>query len=191
MNWIWRRAARIVAAPDQEWRSVQAEPARPLAVMLYILLLSLIPAAGWSTGLWLFGNETSVGRGAQISGVGQIAYRGLLAAAGFVLWVVLCAATLVALARLFGAARDWARALQVAAYSATPVALAGLLLIQPNLLSVLIIAFFYSLYLQYMGVQQLLNVKERDAAEFVALNTMALMLLSTVLGAFGGWLGLL
>src|SRR5678816_1316096 len=102
MNWIWRRAARIVAAPDQEWRSVQAEPARPLAVMLYILLLSLIPAAGWSTGLWLFGNETSVGRGAQISGVGQIAYRGLVAAAGFVLWVVLCAATLVALARLFG-----------------------------------------------------------------------------------------
>ena len=159
--------------------------------MLYVLLLSLIPAAGWSTGLWLFGNETNVGRGAQISSVGQIAYRGLVAAAGFVLWVVLCAATLVALARLFGAARDWARALQVAAYSATPVALAGLLLIQPNLLSVLIIAFFYSLYLQYLGVQQLLKVKERDAAEFIALNTMAVMVLSTLLGALGGWLGLL
>ena len=191
MNSILRRAARMVAASDQEWRSVQAEPARPLAVMLYVLLLSLLPAAGWITGLWLFGNETSVGRGAQISGAGQIAYRGLLASMGFVLWVVLCAATLVALARLFGGARDWARALQVAAYSATPVALAGLLLIQPNLLSTLIIAFFYSLYLQYMGVQHVLNVKERDAAEFVALNTMALMLLSTVLGAFGGWLGLL
>jgi len=191
MNSILRRAARIVAAPDQEWRSVQAEPARPLAVMLYVLLLSLIPAAGWSAGLWLFGNETDVGRGAQISGAGQIAYRGLVASAGFVLWVVLCAAAMVALARLFGGARDWARALQVAAYSATPVALAGLLLIQPNLLSVLIIAFFYSLYLQYLGAQHLLNVKERDAAEFVALNTMAVMLLSTLVGALGGWLGLL
>jgi hypothetical protein len=191
MNSILRRAARIVAAPDQEWRSVQAEPARPLAVMLYVLLLSLIPAAGWSTGLWLFGNETNVGRGAQISGVGQIVYHGLLAAAGFVLWVVLCAATLVALARLFGAAHDWARALQVAAYSATPVALAGLLLIQPNLLSVLIIAFFYSLYLQYAGVQHVLQVKEGAAAEYVALSTILLSVLSTAIGALGGWLGVL
>src|SRR5678815_2175450 len=99
MNWIWRRAARIIAAPDAEWRSVHAEPARPLAVILYVLLMSLIPAVGWSTGLWLFGNETNVGRGAQISGAGQIAYRGLLASVGFMLWVVLCAAAMVALAR--------------------------------------------------------------------------------------------
>jgi len=191
MNWIWRRAARIIAAPDAEWRSVQAEPARPPAVMLYVLVMSLIPAAGWSAGLWLFGNETDVGRGVPISGVGQIAYHGLLASVGFVLWVVLCAAAMVALARLFGGARDWARALQVAAYSGTPVALAGLLLIQPNLLSVLIIAFFYSLYLQYAGVQHVLQVKEGAAAEYVALSTILLSVLSTAIGGLGGWLGVL
>jgi len=191
MNWIWRRAARIIAAPDAEWRSVRAEPARPPAVMLYVVVMSLIPAAGWITGLWLFGNETGVGRGVPISGVGQIAYHGLLAAAGFVLWVVLCAAAMVALARLFGGARDWARALQVAAYSATPVALAGLLLIQPNLLSVLIIAFFYSLYLQYAGAQHVLQVKEGAAAEYVALSTILLSFLSTAIGGLGGWLGVL
>jgi len=191
MNWIWRRAARIIAAPHAEWRSVQAEPARPPAVMLYVLIMSLIPAAGWSAGLWLFGNETNVGRGVPISGVGQIAYHGLLASMGFVLWVVLCAAAMVALARLFGGARDWARALQVAAYSGTPVALAGLLLIQPNLLSVLIIAFFYSLYLQYAGVQHVLQVKEGAAAEYVALSTILLSVLSTAIGGLGGWLGVL
>jgi len=191
MNWIWRRAARIIAAPDAEWRSVQAEPARPPAVMLYVLVMSLIPAAGWSAGLWLFGNETGVGRGVPISGVGQIAYHGLLASIGFVLWVVLCTAAMVALARLFGGARDWARTLQVAAYSGTPVALAGLLLIQPNLLSVLIIAFFYSLYLQYAGVQHVLQVKEGAAAEYVALSTILLSVLSTAIGGLGGWLGVL
>jgi hypothetical protein len=58
-------------------------------------------------------------------------------------------------------------------------------------MSILISAFFYSLFLQYAGVQHVLQIKERDAAEYVALNAMALMLLSTAIGALGGWLGIL
>ncbi len=191
MNRILLRAARLIVAPDREWQVINDEGPRPLALARYVLPLSLIPAAGWALGLWLFGNVTGVGRNAGISGVGEILYGGLLASAGVVLWILLSAGSMLAVARLFGGARDWLRALQVAAYSATPALIAGLLLIQPDLMSILIIAFFYSLYLQYLGVRHLLQVKERDAAEYVALSTILLLVSSTGIGSLGGWLGVL
>lgn len=190
MNWILRRAARIIVAPDQEWQNVRTEAPRPLAAMLFISVLSLIPAGGWTLGLWLFGNMTGVGPAAAISG-GRIAAGGVLASGGMIMWVVLSAVSMTALARLFSGERGSGRALQVAAYSATPVAVAGLLLIHPDLLSVLIIAYFHSLYLQYSGVQRVLHVKAGEAAEYVALSTLLLSVLSTLAGALGGWLGVL
>lgn len=191
MNRILLRATRLIVSPDREWQTIRDEGPRALAIARYVLPLSLIPGASWSLGLWLFGNATGVDRNAAISGVGPVLYGGWLASVGVVLWILLSAGSMLALARLFGGKRDWVRTLQVAAYSATPVLIAGLLLIQPDLMSVLIIAFFYSLYLQYAGVQHLLRVKERDAAEYTALSTILLLVSSTGIGGLGGWLGVL
>lgn len=191
MNQCLQRAGRMMFAPNAEWPAIADERPLPGRVFArFVLPLALIPGIGWSLGLVLFGNQVIAGEKVA-PGIAQIAYGGLTAVSGILLWVSLSAACMIVIGRLFGGSGDWQRALQVAAFSATPVMLSGLLLMLPDLMSILIIAFFHSLYLQYLGIQHVLRVKESNAAEFVALNTIALMVLSTAVGSLGSWLGML
>lgn len=178
------RAVRLTVSPGDEWRTICEEEPRPRAIVAFFVLpLALIPAASWIAGLLLFGQDPDGGRGGTSMDIGQILRGGLAAYFGMVLSVCLCAASIVIVAPLFTGVRSWPRALQVAAYSAAPVLLGGLMLILPNLVFALIVPFFHGLYLQYAGLQHVLGVKERDAAEYVALSTMLLMALSTAVGA--------
>lgn len=190
MTQTLRRALRLTASPGEEWQLIKAEePLAAAIVFRFLLPLALIPAVSLSLGLLLSGIDAG-GRHATLDLV-QIVRGGLIVYVGVVLSVCLSAASIMILAPLFAAPRDWPRALRVAAYSASPVLLCGLLLLVLNLSYVLILPFFHGLYLQYAGLQHVLAVKERDAAEYVALSSMLLMALSTALGAFAGWLGIL
>ena len=184
------RAVRLTVAPGKEWPKIRDEGPRVLPIIaLFVLPLALIPAASWSLDLLLFGNDAG-GSHTDLDLI-QIVWRGLITYFGVLLSIGLCAASITLLAPLFAGRRNWPRALQVAAYSAAPVLLSGLVLIVPNLAYVLILPFFHSLYLQYAGLQHVLGVRERDAAEYVALSSMLLMVFSTALGAFAGWLEIL
>ncbi|CAN0119991.1 unnamed protein product [Phaeothamnion confervicola] len=184
------RAVRLTAAPENEWRAIRNEAPRAGSVLaLFVLPLSLIPAASWSLGLLLYGNDAG-GSHTELDSI-QIVRGGLVAYLGMVLSIGLCAASINIVAPLFACRRDWPRALQVAAYSASPVLIAGLVLLVPNLAYVLILPFFHSLYLQYAGLQHVLGVRERDAAEYVALSSMLFLGISTALGAVGMWAGVL
>ncbi|MEO7727113.1 MAG: Yip1 family protein [Burkholderiales bacterium] len=190
MNHGLQRAARVTVFPDAEWRVISGETPHPRATFTrFVLPLALIPAASWALDLLLFGGYAS---GGNVSlGASQIFRGGLMAYAGMVLSICLCAASIVIVAPLFTGLRNWSRALQVAAYSSAPVLLGGILLILPNLAFALIVPYFHGLYLQYAGLQHVLAVKERDAAQYVALSTLLLMVLSTIVGALGMWAGLL
>ena len=147
------RAFRVTVFPGDEWRAIKDEAPRASAIITrFVLPLALIPAAGWGVGLLLFGHAPGSGPDSADAGIGQIVNGGLIAYFGVVLSICLCAVSIVALAPLFACMRDWSRALQVAAYSAAPVLIGGLVLVQPNLASILILAFFHSLYLQYAGL---------------------------------------
>lgn len=190
MSQLLRRVTRIIVAPGAEWQAIADEPPRAGALWWRFLFpLSLIPGVGGAAGLWLSSGESRVMHNITPMGFDPSLYGGLLAWTAAVLWIALSAVSLRLVVRLFGGLRDWARALQVAAYSATPLLLAGVLLVQPDLASILIIVFFHSLYLQYGGAQRVLQIKERDAAEYVALNFLLLSVLLTAVGAVTGWLG--
>lgn len=183
-----RSAVRVTFSPDAEWRTIKGEEPRARTIFAFFVLpLALIPAVSWSLGLLLFGNDA----GSGALDFGQIARGGLIAYLSMALSICLYAASIVALAPLFGCPRDWSRALQVAAHSAAPVLIGGLVLVLPNVAFVLLLPFLHSLYLQYAGLQQVLAVKESAAAEYVALSNMLLMVLATALGPLGTWLGIL
>ncbi|MCE9639088.1 MAG: YIP1 family protein [Betaproteobacteria bacterium] len=185
-----RRAVRLTVAPGEEWRTIKGEEPRARTIFgRFVLPLALMPAASWGLGLLLFGNDASGGH-SDLDLV-QIMRGSLIVYFGVVLSIGLCAVSIVILAPLFAGRRNWPRALQVAAYGAAPVLLGGVVLLVPSLAYVLILPFFHSLYLQYAGLQHVLGVRERDAAEYVALSSMLLMVFSTALGAFAGWLGIL
>ena len=185
MNSALRRALRFLLSPDAEWRAIKDEiPDQRRILVSFVLPLASIPAVSWCLGLFLSAGASSID-------FVWIAHRGLITYFGAVLSILLLAASMFVLAPLFTAGRDWPRALQVAAYSSSPVLLAGVVLVLPDLAFATLLAAFHSFFLQYVGVQQVLGAKEGEAAEYVALGIVLLIIASTLLGAFGSWLGLL
>lgn len=185
-----KRAVRMVLWPNDEWRAISNEVPRPLALLTgFVVPLACIPAASWSVGLAVFGGKGVVARDSTSPSVGEIVNGGLQALMGSVASILLVAAALFVLAPLFARPRNWPRAFQVAVYSSSPVLLAGVLLILPDLVFALMVAAVHSFYLQYLGVQYVLGAKEGDAAEYVALVIVLVIMGSTLLGALSAMTG--
>lgn len=187
---MWR-AIRLITSGDDEWQTIGSEVPRVRAIITrFVLPLALIPAVSWSIGLLLSGNTPADAGDRAALEFEQIVRGGLVAYIGVVISILLCAVSIYILAPVLACARDLPRALQVAAYSAAPLLVGGLVLLLPALASILVLAFIHTLYLQYTGLQRVLAVKEGDAAEFVALSNMLFMILSAAIGALGARLGI-
>jgi hypothetical protein len=164
------RAWRLTFRPAQEWRALSEAPASTAGLFAYLLPLALVPALAWSLGR----HGTSTELRWQLP----------------LLLLFLCVASIALLAAaywlvmpLYGRPRNWRGTFAVAVCSATPVLLAGALLVGPQLLLVAFIAAVHSLVLQHMGVQAVLGVKRGDAAEAVAIAGVLMVAASMVCGA--------
>ena len=136
-------------------------------LLAYLLALALMPALAWSLGR----------HGAW--GVLRWGFPFLLCIGS----VVLLAAAYWLVIPMYSRPRSWPGALAVAVYSATPVLLAGVALVLPQLVLVTFIAAVHSLVLQYQGTQDVLGVKRGDAAEVVAVAGVLLIAASMACGA--------
>ena len=94
------------------------------------------------------------------------------------------------LAPWFDARRSWDRAMAVAAYASTPVMVSWFLLVFPPFAVVPIIALLHSFALSYLGVQQLLECRESEAALLVAAAWVFSAVGSMLVGALCGAAGL-
>ena len=185
MNGAVRRAARLTLSPDAEWQAICDEaPGGQRILASFVLPLACIPTISLCLGLLLFEQEKSID-------LARIVHRGAVVYFGSLLSIILLAGSLYVLAPLFTARRTWTRVLQVAAYSSAPVMLAGFMLLWPALAFATLPAVIHGFYLIYVGVRHVLGVKEANAAEFVALVIVLLVIASTMLGALGSWLGVL
>ena len=112
----------------------------------------------------------------------------------FVLYVVsvlLLAVSIAMLMPMYGAARDFRRAITLAGFGATPLLVCGLLTIYPLLSVVLVIALPLAGYQLHLGAQLVGRIRPGDAAEFVAASMVLAALGSVVAGgalSAIGWL---
>jgi hypothetical protein len=82
--------------------------------------------------------------------------------------VLVLALGFFALAPWFDVRRSWDRSMAVAAYASTPVLVSWFLLVFPPFAIVPVIALLHSFALSYLGVQQVLDCRESEAALLVA-----------------------
>jgi hypothetical protein len=105
--------------------------------------------------------------------------------------VLILAVGFYALAPWFAARRSWDGAMAVAAYASTPVFASWFLLAFPPFAVLPVVALLHSFALAYMGVQQLLDCPEPEAALLVAVawvfSAFGAMLLGGLCGA-AGWM---
>jgi hypothetical protein len=192
VNDVLGRAVRIVLWPKDEWPRIKEEAPDSVGVLTrFVLPLACIPAVSWSIGLAVFGGRGVVAGDKPSLDFGEVVHGSVITLLGAVASVLLVAAFIWVLAPFFAGRRDWSRALQVASYSSSPVLLAGVLLLLPDLVFALMIAAVHSFYLQYLGVQYILGAKAGESAEFVALVVMLVLMASTLLGALGSSVGVM
>jgi hypothetical protein len=168
MNLLGRVRA-ILLAPTSEWLVIGREAgAVPSLMLRYVAILALIPAAARLVGVSLVGSYAPI----SLSLIGAIAiYFASLAIVG------LLAVVIDVLAPVFGAQRNFTGALRLAAYSCTPVWLAGIFLIVPGL-SFLILLGLHGAYLLRAGLPALMKAPAEKTFGYAALVVGAALALT-------------
>ena len=160
------RAAALLADPSGAWRRIEKETGDGAYLLIvYVALFAVIPALSSFLGDCVIGVIVP-GKGA----VRLPIFDGLLGAifgyvAAFAL--VLVVGLAIDMAPWFGANRSFAAALKLAAYSFTPVWLAGIFLLLPGL-HFFQFAGFYGAFILAKGLPILMRSPERKAQPYAA-----------------------
>lgn len=187
----FRCAWSLLSRPDAAWDTIAGEQIDLVNLLRrWILPLSLIAPVGLTIGATFFDREWNAKLGYAVL-PGQIFPAALTTFVASILAVFMLAGVFSWIAPLFGTKRAFNAALKVAVFGAVPVWAAGALLFLMPMIIAVMIAFFYSCYLYYIGVVKILGVAEEQAAEFVAISMLFMSLGLMLTGAVGGWIGVL
>ena len=161
------RVKSILLDPAAAWRLIEKEVGDPAYLLSrYVALLALIPALSGFVGATLIGSIAPSGVIVRVDIV-----DGLLGA--IFSYATSCAMALLLgllinlLAPTFGGRRDFENAFKLAVYSFTPLWIAGIFLLLPGLLFLLLTGA-YGIYLLWLGVPRLTKVPEQQAVNFTA-----------------------
>ena len=158
LNHIWG----LYAHPKDEWQTIEKRHESLLYSMMHILVIALIPAIcgyyaaahiGWTIGV---GDPIKIHQGsAQLMAVALYfaLVLGVLALAYLIQWM----------AKTFDSKPSFIQSLELAAYTSTPMLMAGIAALFPVLWFVALAglaAVCYSVYLLYSGVPIMMNIPE-------------------------------
>jgi hypothetical protein len=195
MNFAARSVA-LVLRPARAWQAIAAEPCTVWRVFTgHLLPAAAIAPIAYQSGLfWRAG--WPAGAVEPQTYVQFFVLSPLISWTVSVLAVFVIAAVINLMIPVFDGRRDFARSFAVAAYGLTPawlscIVFAAPLQRVPLLTTILLIGGMHSCYLFYLGVQSLLHVPEKQAAECTALTLGVSLFASTLLGYAVGMLGLL
>ncbi|HSN21518.1 MAG TPA: Yip1 family protein [Usitatibacter sp.] len=181
MNLV-ERAKNIIVTPKTEWQVIAGE-ATPAAQLVtgYVLPLAAIAAIAGFIGLSLIGGLFGMRLGITWGLVSAI-YHLVMA----VVMVYVMAFIIDALAPSFGAQKNFAQALKVAAYSYTPVWVMGIVNIIPLLGILVLLAAIYAVYLLYLGLQGVMRAPPEKAAGYTAVAVIAGIVIAVIVNVIGG-----
>lgn len=183
LNHLWG----LYAHPVEEWHSIDNRHESFKYSLSHIMLIALIPAIcgyisltsiGWSVGVGdrLFISDSSalmLSVGMYFALIGGVFMLGYLAH-----WM----------AKTFGSDPSYTQTLELAAYTATPLFMAGVSALYPELWFVMTVGFVglaYSVYLLYAGVPILMHIpEERGFIYASSVVTCGLILLVCIMTAF-------
>jgi hypothetical protein len=174
------RVRAMMLTPRAEWPAVASESNDTLALR-YIAVLALIPTLARLVGGWLIGGYTPFVPALVGAVVGY--------ALSFVS-VFAVALAIDLMAPNFDAARGYSQAFRLAAYSFTPVWLAGIVLLVPGT-SFLALLGLYGIYLLWTGLPVLMRAPGKTifpyliaaAACAIAIDVAARVAMTAVTGA--------
>ncbi|MEM0911545.1 MAG: Yip1 family protein, partial [Pseudomonadota bacterium] len=151
--------------PKQEWKSVGEQRESYIYALSHILVISLIPAGMAYVASTIIGWDIGAGPTAETLFLTNQSAAAMAVAmyCGLVFGVIALAVLMVEIGKSFDAKPTFTQALELAAYTATPLFMAGFGAFLPELwflMLVFLAGLTYSVYLLYTGVPIMLNIPE-------------------------------
>jgi hypothetical protein len=176
MNLV-ERAKNIIVTPKTEWDAVSAEEPNIQQILLgYVLPLALIPTIAVIIGWGMIG----------IFGFTSFTYgiaMGLVQLINAFLSVLVAGFVIDLLAPSFGSQKNMGRAVQLVAYSMTPIWIAGILNILPTIGWLAGLIGLYGLYLMYLGLSPLMKTPEDKKVGYLVVSIIVLIVVYFVIAA--------
>lgn len=180
------RAKNIIVTPKTEWEAIAADPTPTATIVTgYVLPLAAVAAVAGFIGMCLVGMSLPF-LGTYRMGIGWGLALAIYNVVMAVVFVYVVGFIIDALAPTFGAQKNMAQAVKVAAYSYTPAWLAGILSIIPALGILAIIGALYGLYLLYLGLPRLMKNPPEKSAGYTALVVVCAIVTGFIISMIGG-----
>lgn len=197
---LWRldmisHVAGLFTHPVREWKEIRdAEESLSHLYFAHVLFLALIPPVSMYLGTtkvgWTIGSGSPVmltESSAMVMSV--LTYLALLTGIGvigaFIDWM----------SRTYDSSPGLTRSIVFAAYTATPLFLAGLCALYPNVILVMLVgiaAIFYTVYLLYSGIPIFMGISEEEGFVYASsiltiglVMLVALMAITVLIWSFG------
>jgi hypothetical protein len=171
------RAKNIIIKPDDEWAVIANEEPNIQQILLsYVLPLALIPTIAVIIGWGVVG---TFGFTSFTYGIAM----GLVQLITAFLSVLLAAFVIDALASSFSSQKNMGRAVQLVAYSMTPVWLAGILNIFPAIGWLGGLIGLYGLFLLFKGLTPMMKTQEDKRIGYLIVSIIILIVVYFVIAA--------
>ena len=187
--------AGLFTHPQQEWKEISdTEESVSHLYFAHVLLLALIPPVSMFIGTtkvgWTIGNGAPVMlTQSSAMTMSVLTYLALLAGVGvigaFIDWM----------SRTYDSTPGLARCIVFSAYTATPLFVAGLCALYPNVVLIMlvgIVAVFYTVYLLYSGLPIFMKIPEDEGFVYASsiltiglVMFVALMAITVLIWSFG------
>lgn len=187
--------AGLFTHPQQEWKEIsETEESVSHLYFAHVLLLALIPPVSMFIGTtkvgWTIGNGAPVMlTESSAMTMSVLTYLALLAGVGvigaFIDWM----------SRTYDSTPGLGRCIVFAAYTATPLFVAGLVALYPNIILIMLVgigAVFYTVYLLYSGLPIFMKIPEDEGFVYASsiltiglVMFVALMAISVLIWSFG------
>ena len=180
---IVARVQSIILNPKEEWVRIKAEPTTVRGLFRsYIMILAAVPAVGQFLGNILVGRRLPM-IGRYRWPIGSALANAILTYVLALAAVYLFALIINELAPSFASTKNMTSALKLAAYSMTPVWVAGVLYIVPGLANLVILASLYGLYLLYLGfATPMMETPKDKVPAYLGISFVVAVVLFGVLG---------
>ncbi len=163
MRALLRRMSNILLHPNTEWRVIRDERMTyPQIILRYVGILSVIPPAAAVAGRYLF--ESKIPDGVLLSSPPYLLLSNVLWYCMYVVNVMVTGAVITGILLTVESRRRSLKGIQLAAYSFTPLFIAGLVAVIPHMRWCISIALLYATYILHLGMRALLGMRGVKAA---------------------------
>lgn len=183
MKALLLRAKNILVHPRYEWRVINDEPTTYAGVIFrYVSILAVIPPAAAVAGRIIF--DIPIPNSTPTSSVTYLVLTNMLWYCMYILNVVIVGAIISAILTTPGSRWNALRGLKVAAYSFTPLFIAGFVAVLPRMSWIVNAAILYSIYLLYLGIRGLAAAGRKQAIGYTVASFLSAAVIVGVMNLF-------